>query len=66
MNTTWFLQRILNQKRALEKNLAAGAAPGAFALSPPEQHVILFFVEIRADETADLPRRLPRAKLDSR
>jgi hypothetical protein len=66
MNLAGRLYGILDQKRALEQNLAACAAPRAFALTPPKQLLIFLLIDIRPDKTADLARRLPRTKLESR
>jgi hypothetical protein len=54
----------LNQKRTFEENLAAGPAPRAFAVAAFKQRLILSFIDVRSDETADLARRLPGAKLE--
>ena len=65
VNLARFLQRILDEKRALEQDLAARAAPRTFAVAAAEQHLIFFLINVGADETTDLARRLLRAKLDS-
>ena len=53
---------MLLEEGALEEYLAARAAP--ITLAAPERERIDHFLlaEIRADETAQLPLRLPRAK----
>jgi hypothetical protein len=61
-----FLARVLNKKRTFEEDFATRAATRAFTLTPREQRRVLFGVEIRADEAADLARCLPCAELDSR
>ena len=66
MNPAGFLRGILDQKRTLEQDLAARPTPRAFALTAAEQRFIFLFVNICAEKTAELARRLLRAKLDSR
>ena len=66
MNLARFLHGVLKQKRALEQDLAARPAAGAFAVPAVEQQFILFLIDVRAEKTADLARRLLRAKLESR
>ena len=66
MNPAGLLRGILDQKRTLEQDLAARPTPRAFALTAAEQRFIFLFVNICAEKTAELARRLLRAKLESR
>ena len=66
MNLARFLHGVLKQKRALEQDLAARSAAGAFALTLAEQPCILFLIDVRPEKTANLSCRLLRAKLESR
>ena len=61
-----FLAGVLNQEWAFEQDLVARSASRALALAFREQRLVLFLIEIRANETADLARCLLSAELDSR
>ena len=66
MYLSGLLRGVLNQKGALKQDLAARPAPRAFTLTAGEQQLILFLIDVRAEKTTDLARRLLRAKLESR
>jgi hypothetical protein len=66
MNLAWFSQSVLDQKRTLEQDLATCPAARAFTLPPAQEQFILLLIDVRSEKTADLARRLLRAKLESR
>jgi hypothetical protein len=66
MNLAWLSQSVLDQERTLEQDLATCSAARAFTLPPAKEQFILLLIDVRSEKTADLARRLPRAKLESR
>src|SRR5262249_10850594 len=66
MNLAGLRHRILDQKRTLEQDLATCAAACAFTLATAKEQFIFLLVNVGAEKPANLARRLPRAKLESR
>ena len=66
VNLSRLRQGVLDQKRTLEQDLATCAAACAFTLAAAKEQFILLLIDVRSEKTADLARRLLRAKLESR